>query len=134
MIKLELTNYQAIQLDNLLQTLSLLSSKTLPNLVKQQLMTGFRDNSDLKVVTEKLRTELDSLSQIQKEKIETWAVDEDLKLLDIKSPPDWNGYDEYLLNGGQLEYSEWQIQRLAALTQVSESILNQGRACGDAEP
>jgi len=71
MIKLELTNYQAIQLDNLLQTLSVLSSKTLPDSVKQELATGFSDNSDLKVVIEKLRAELDSLSQIQKEKIET---------------------------------------------------------------
>ncbi len=107
MIKLELTNYQAIQLDNLLQTLSVLSSKTLPDSAKQQLAMGFSDNLDLKVVIEKLRAELDSLSQIQKEKIETWAADEDLKPLNIKSPPDWNDYDEYLLNGGQLEYSEW---------------------------
>lgn len=78
MIKLELTSYQAIQLDNLLQTLSLLTSKTLPDSVKQKLAAGFIDNSDLKVVTEKLRAELDSLSQIQKEKFENWAVDEDV--------------------------------------------------------
>lgn len=113
MIKLELTNYQAIQLDNLLQTLSVLTSKILPDSVKQKLAAGFMDNSDLKIVTEKLRAELDSLSQIQKEKIENWAVDEDLNPLNIQSPSDWNGYDEYLLNGGQLEYSEWRAQSQA---------------------
>ena len=58
MIKLELTNYQAIQLDSLLQTLSLLTSKTLPDSVKQELTAGFSNNSDLKVVAEKLRVEL----------------------------------------------------------------------------
>lgn len=70
MINLAITSYQAIQLDSLLQTLSVLASKTLPDSAKQEMIAAFRDNSDLKVVAEKLRTELDSLSQVQKEKID----------------------------------------------------------------
>lgn len=54
MIKLELTNYQAIQLDNLLQTLPVMSSKTLPDSARQELAAGLRNNSDLKVVAERL--------------------------------------------------------------------------------
>lgn len=45
-----------------------------------------------------------------------WNKPEDLKPLNIKSPPDWNDYDKYLLNGGQLDYSEWKLQRQTGLT------------------
>lgn len=116
MIDLKLTNNQAIQLDALLQSLSMLTSKDLPDSARQKLIFGFTDSLDLKVVAEKLRAELNNLVQIQKEKVEKWAIDEDLKPLDIQSPPDWNGYDEYLLNGGQLEYSEWKEQNRVDLS------------------
>lgn len=115
MIKLELTSYQAIQLDALLNSLNLLSSS-----VGHLVAPGFSNNSELKDIAEKLRSELNSLVQPD----DDWNKPEDLKPLNIQSPPDWNDYNEYLLEGGKLEYSEWRLQRLAALTQIPGNILN----------
>lgn len=61
---------------------------------------------------------------------ESQSLSTKLKKLKITAPPDWNDYDEYLLNGGQLEYSEWRIQRLAALTHIPENALNQSQVSG----
>lgn len=36
-----------------------------------------------------------------------WDIDEELKPLNIKSPPDWNEYNSYLMDGGTLEYDVW---------------------------
>lgn len=76
MIKLELATYQAIQLDSLLQTLSVLASDTLPDSVKQGLMAGFESNSDLQSVAKKLRLELEHLTRIQEEKLGSNEGDE----------------------------------------------------------
>ena len=57
MIKLELTSYQAIQLDSLLNSLNLLSG-SMGHLVAP----GFSSNPELKDIAEKLRSQLDSLA------------------------------------------------------------------------
>lgn len=98
MIKLELTSYQAIQLDALLDSLNLLSSS-----VGHLLAPGFSNNSELKDIAENLRSELNSLVNPGYD----WDKPEDLKPLNIQSPPRWADYDDYLLSGGQLEYPEW---------------------------
>jgi hypothetical protein len=141
MINLELTNYQAIQIDSLLGSLSLLATKSLPDSTRQEIAAGFSSNLELKSVAEKLRAELDSLVQTQQladssqvEPDDDWNKPEDLKPLNIQSPPDWNDYNEYLLEGGKLEYSEWRLQRLAELTQIPGNIFNQSQICGDAKP
>lgn len=64
---------------------------------------------------------------------ENWNDVEDLRPLNIQSPPDWDDYDEYLLNGGQLEYSEWRLQRLAVVTRIPENVLNPSQVCSDAK-
>lgn len=39
--------------------------------------------------------------------VNDWDKEEELKPLNIKSPPDWNDYNQYLLDGGTLEYEDW---------------------------
>ncbi len=56
MIKLELTSYQAVQLDALLNSLNLLSSS-----VGYLIAPGFSNNSELQDIAGKLRSELNSL-------------------------------------------------------------------------
>jgi len=118
MIKLNLTSYQAIQLDALLNSLSLLSSS-----VGHLVAPGFSSNSELKDIAENLRSELNSLV----DPVCDWDKPENdpknFKRLNIKAPPFWNDYDKYLLEGGKSEYIDWLFSQQAEAKKKREDVL-----------
>lgn len=56
-------------------------------------------------------------------------TDEDranLQPLKISKPPDWEEYHEYLLDGGSLDYDEWQAAKDAADYQAMTKAIGKG--------
>lgn len=46
--------------------------------------------------------------------------------LKISSPPDWDEYNEYLLDGGSLDYDDWQAANDAEdYQQMTEAVSNE---------
>lgn len=57
-----------------------------------------------------------------------WALPQRLERLDMKAPPDWDAYNSYLMEGGQMEYEDW--RRLKPLPDLPEGARAPGARCG----